>query len=782
MNIRNIFYTSTLLVSFVSCRPVAVQIDSPVMKTKYFTKDEVAVTGGAFKHAEEKDVEYLLSLDADRFLSGFRQEAGLKPKAPKYEGWESLGVAGQTLGHYLSACAMYYATSGDERFKKILDYIIDELDVCQQANGNGYLAATPEGKRIFAEVAKGNIYSQGFDLNGGWVPLYVMHKVLAGLIDVYQYAGNERALNIAEKLADWMYTNFYHLTEEQMQKVMACEFGGMNEALANLFGITGNDKYLALAKRFDNHKAIMDSLAIEVDDLEGKHANTQVPKVIGAARLYELTGSKRDSVIASFFWKTVVDNHTYVNGGNSDGEHFGAPGQLNDRLSGSNTETCNTYNMLKLTRHLFSWNSLPQYSAYYEKALYNHILGSQNPDDGMCSYYTPLISGGIRGYLSPYQSFCCCTGSGMENHVKYGDFIYAEGADSSLFVNLFIPSCLTWKERNMTITQETDLPSSGTTVLTVSTDKPQAVVFRLRYPEWADDMKVRINGKSVSFKASAGSYVSLERTWEDKDRLEISFQMKTYTEAMPDNENRVGIFYGPVLLAGELGKEEPDLEKDIPVLVNDGRPVAEWLEKVSDNPLRFKTKNVGNPREMSLIPFYEMHHQHYMVYWDLFTAADWEAYQAAYREELKRLQELDKITVDYITLGEMQPERDHNLRGKDIGNGVSHKKKWRAAWIGGWFEFDMKVLPDVQHDLHVTYWGGEPGHLEFNIYVNNRLLAKQHLHQDKPGQFYEVAYQLPDEVCKGKEKITVRFEGVPGNWTGPVYNARIIRRTDKTGM
>lgn len=782
MNIRNIFYTSALLVSFVSCRPVAVQVDSPVMKTKYFAKDEVAVTGGAFKHAEEKDVEYLLSLDADRFLSGFRQEAGLKPKAPKYEGWESLGVAGQTLGHYLSACAMYYATSGDERFKKILDYIIDELDVCQQANGNGYLAATPEGKRIFAEVAKGNIYSQGFDLNGGWVPLYVMHKVLAGLIDVYQYAGNERALNIAEKLADWMYTNFYHLTEEQMQKVMACEFGGMNEALANLFGITGNDKYLALAKRFDNHKAIMDSLAIEVDDLEGKHANTQVPKVIGAARLYELTGSKRDSVIASFFWKTVVDNHTYVNGGNSDGEHFGAPGQLNDRLSGSNTETCNTYNMLKLTRHLFSWNSLPQYSAYYEKALYNHILGSQNPDDGMCSYYTPLISGGIRGYLSPYQSFCCCTGSGMENHVKYGDFIYAEGADSSLFVNLFIPSYLTWKERNMTITQETDIPSSGTTVLTVSTDKPQAVVFRLRYPEWADDMKVRINGKSVSFKASAGSYVSLERTWEDKDRLEISFQMKTYTEAMPDNENRVGIFYGPVLLAGELGKEEPDLEKDIPVLVNDGRPVAEWLEKVSDNPLRFKTKNVGNPREMSLIPFYEMHHQHYMVYWDLFTAADWEAYQAAYREELKRLQELDKITVDYITLGEMQPERDHNLRGKDIGNGVSHKKKWRAAWIGGWFEFDMKVLPDVQHDLHVTYWGGEPGHLEFNIYVNNRLLAKQHLHQDKPGQFYEVAYQLPDEVCKGKEKITVRFEGVPGNWTGPVYNARIIRRTDKTGM
>lgn len=602
MNIKKYFCGGLVLCLFLSCQQVARQVDTPVLSTKPFKMNEVVITKGPFKHAEEKEAAYLLELEPDRFLSGFRSEAGLVPKAPKYEGWESLGVAGQTLGHYMSACAMYYATSGDERFLQKLEYIINELDSCQQANGNGYLAATPGGKKIFAEVSAGNIYSQGFDLNGGWVPLYVMHKVLAGLIDAYQYARSEQALRIAEKLADWMYGTFYHLTEDQMQKVLACEFGGMNEALANLYAYTKNDKFLLLAQRFDNHKAIMDSLAIGVDDLEGKHANTQVPKMIGAARLYELTGSKRDSSIASFFWHTVVDNHSYVNGGNSDGEHFGTPRKLNERLSTSNTETCNTYNMLKLTRHLFSWQSLPEYSAYYERAVFNHILASQNPDDGMCTYYTPLISGGKKGYLSPFQSFCCCSGSGMENHVKYGDFIYSEGSDSSLFVNLFIPSRLTWTARDLIVTQDTDIPSSNKTVLTVKTEMPQSVVFRLRYPEWAESMSLKVNGKSVSLKASGNNYVSIEREWKDNDKLEITFGIKFYTVAMPDNEKRVGLFYGPVLLAGELGQEEPDMEKDIPVLVNNNKPVSEWLKKVSDSPLRFETKGVGEPKDVSLIP------------------------------------------------------------------------------------------------------------------------------------------------------------------------------------
>lgn len=759
----------------VSCQPVAKQVVTPVLSTTPFQMNEVTITSGPFKHAEEKEATYLLELEPDRFLSGFRSEAGLEPKAPKYEGWESLGVAGQSLGHYLSACAMYYATSSDEKFRQKLEYTINQLDSCQQANGNGYLAATPGGKKIFSEVSAGNIYSQGFDLNGGWVPLYVMHKVMAGLIDTYQYAHNEQALSVATKLGEWMYDNFQHLTDNQMQKVLACEFGGMNEALANLYVMTENEKFLVLAQRFDNHKAVMDSLSLCIDALEGKHANTQVPKIIGAARLYELTGNKRDSTIASFFWRTVVANHSYVNGGNSDGEHFGAPRQLNERLSTSNTETCNTYNMLKLTRHLFSWQSLPEYSAYYERAVFNHILASQNPDDGMCTYYTPLISGGKKSYLSPLQSFCCCSGSGMENHVKYGDFIYSEGEDSSLFVNLFIPSQLSWTSRRMVITQDTDIPSTGKSILHIKTECPQKVVIRLRYPEWAESMDIKVNGRSFSFNSSGNNYVSLEREWENGDQVEINFQMKLYTVAMPDNEKRVGIFYGPALLAGELGKEEPDMEKDIPVLISNERPVEEWLEKVSDSPLRFKTKGVGEPKDVSLVPFYMMHHQHYVVYWDLFTTTEWKDAQEAYKNELKRLQELEKITVDYIALGEMQPERDHNLRGKDIGTGMSHRKKWRAAWIGGWFEFDMKILANIPQDLRVTYWGGETAHLEFDIYVDGKVLARQQLYQNSPNRFFEAVYTLPEHFWKGKDKVSIRFEGVPGNWTGAIYNARITK-------
>lgn len=776
MRIKTYLCTLPALCLLLSCGQPARQVDTPLMPTKPFQMHEVIVTKGPFKHAEEKEAAYLLELEPDRLLSGFRSEAGLTPRAPKYEGWESLGVAGQSLGHYLSACAMYYATSADERFRQRLEYTVAQLDSCQQANGDGYLAATPGGKKIFREVAAGKIYSQGFDLNGGWVPLYVMHKVLAGLIDAYRYAANERALTVATKLAGWMQTTFLHLTEEQMQQVLACEFGGMNEALADLYAYTQDENTLALAQRFDNHKAIMDSLALGIDDLEGKHANTQVPKVIGAARLYELTGSRRDSAIATFFWRTVVANHSYVNGGNSDGEHFGTPGRLNERLSTSTTETCNTYNMLKLTRHLFSWQSRPEYSAYYERAVFNHILASQNPDDGMCTYYTPLISGGKKGYLSPFQSFCCCSGSGMENHVKYGDFIYSEGTDSSLFVNLFIPSRLHWTSRGMTIGQDTDIPASGNSVLTVNTPRPQSAVFRLRYPEWAESMFVKVNGSALALKASADSYVSIERVWEDGDRVEISFKIKLYTVAMPDNDKRVGLFYGPALLAGELGKEEPDMERDIPVLVTDGRPVEEWLEKVSDAPLRFRTKGVGRPKDITLIPFHAMHHQHYVVYWDLFTTETWKDMQEAYKSELKRLQELDKITVDYIALGEMQPERDHNLRGEGIGTGMSHRKKWRAAWVGGWFEFDMKVLPDVPQELRVTYWGGETAHLEFDIFAEGKAIARQHLYQNKPGSFFEARYPLPRHLPKGKEKISIRFKGVPGNWTGAVYNARIVKQ------
>ncbi len=368
-------------------------------------------------------------------------------KAEVYGGWEKLGVSGHSLGHYLSACSMMYASSGDKRYKEKVDYIIDELAICQQARKTGYVGAIPGEDSLWDQVAAGDIRS-GALLNGSWVPWYTLHKMLAGLVDAYQYTNNKKALDIATKFCDWIDVKFKNLTEKQFQAMLDCEQGGMNEALANMYALTGNKKYLELSYKFD-HKKILDPLADGEDILPGKHANTQIPKVIGAIRQYELTGNEKEEKTADFFWQTVVDHHSYVIGGNSNFEHFDEPDKLSDNLSDNTTETCNSYNMLKLTRHLFALNADAHYMDYYERTLYNHILASINPETGMTCYYVPLASDGMKTYATPTESFWCCTGTGMENHVKYGNTIYAKGNDGSLYVNLFIPSTLGWKERNM---------------------------------------------------------------------------------------------------------------------------------------------------------------------------------------------------------------------------------------------------------------------------------------------------------------------------------------------
>ncbi len=333
-----------------------------------------------------------------------------------------------------------------------------------------------------------------------------------------------------------------------------------------------------------------------------------------------------------------------------------------------------------------------------------------------------------------------------------------------------------WEEQGITLTQTTDIPSSNTSSLSIETKAPKHCTIRIRNPKWATKTKIKINNKTISLKASHDSYISLERTWQNGDKIEITFDMDLYTVAMPDNPDRVGIFYGPALLSGELGKNEPDLAKDIPVLITNKRPIAQWLTKVSDKPLQFKTKGVASPADITLIPFYNMHHQYYVVYWDIFDQQQWAKTEKAYKAELARLQQLDKITMDFITLGEMQPERDHNLRGESLGNGMSNKKKWRAAWAGGWFAFDMKVLTDAPVDLLVTYWGGESPEKEFEISIDDKILVTQKINNNKPGEFFEISYQIPQEQTKGKDKVTIKYKGTNKNWTGAIYNARVIKR------
>ncbi len=741
-----------------------------------FRIEDVRLLDGPFKHALMKDAEYLLRLEPDRLLSGFRKEAGLKPKAESYGGWESMTIAGHSLGHYLSACALMFAATGDERFRERVNYIIAELETCQRANGNGYVAAIPNGKKIFHEVSTGDIRVQPFDLNGGWVPWYTLHKLFAGLLDVHRYVKNVKALDIAVKLADFADATVAKLTEEQFQRMLRCEHGGMNEVLAELYSRTGNEKYLQLSRRF-HHKAVLEPLAREEDRLQGLHANTQIPKLIGLARRYELTLDPNDKTAAEFFWQRVVHHHSYVNGGNSDGEHFGPPDKLSSRLSQNTSETCNTYNMLKLTRHLFEWHVSADYADYYERALYNHILASQDPEDGMVCYYVPMRAGSKKIYSKPFDDFWCCVGTGMENHAKYGEAIYFH-SDDTLWVNLFVPSELNWREKGLSLRQETSYPESEKIAFTITAKRPVNIALRLRYPGWAtQNAALKVNGQAQTVAAKPGSYIEIKRTWKTGDRVELTIPMSLRLETMPDNPNRVAILYGPTVLAGTLGAEDETSTVTLqPALLTGDRDPSKWLKPVANEALTFRTMNTGRPNDVMLYPFYRMHHKRYAVYWDLLNEQQWIERESNYTKELERVRKLEALTVDFVQPGEAQLEREHNLQGERMDAGENQGRKWRHARVDGWLSFDLKAPADGPVTLVCSYWGSETGPRKFDILVDGVKIATQSLQNDKPGEFFDVTYAIPEDVTRGKSKITIRFQGQPGNMAGGFYGVRVIRK------
>jgi DUF1680 family protein len=760
------------VLAFAGLLSVATAQVSPALKqiAKPFTAHDVKLLNGPFLHAQQLDAQYLLTLDADRLLSWFRKEAGLEPKGEVYGGWESRGIAGHSLGHYLSACARMCQATGDKRFKEKADYVVEELKTCQQADKDGYIGAIPRGREIFAEVSKGDIRSQGFDLNGGWVPWYTQHKVFAGLIDAHQYCDNADALAIALKFADWVDGVTKDLNDEQWQRMLACEHGGMNEVLAELSHLSGDPKYMELAEKF-YHKAILDPLSERQDQLAGKHSNTQIPKVIGAARIAELTDQSKFATIARFFWETIVSNHSYVTGGNSLGEHLGEPRKLNDRLGASTTETCNTYNMLKLTSALFADNPQARYTDYAERALWNHILASQSSQTGMVCYFVPLQAGGKKPFQDP-EAFTCCTGSGMENHARYGEYIYAR-SDDTLWVNQFISSELNWEERGVRVKQESQLPGNGKVKLQIFSESPSKFILRLRRPHWAGAFQIYLNGNLQDGDNTTGSYVTMERTWEHGDIVEIDMPPSLRMEHMPDNPRRVAVFYGPVLLAGVLPSQS---EEQMPVLVTNDRPVTEWLKRVEGDNLEFKTEGVGKPADQTLKPFHAIVDEPYIVYWDLFDEAGWEKLKQDYEAERERQRQLEAITVDWFQPGEMQPERDHKVEGEKTSAGEFAGKKLRHAFDGGWFSCEI-ALPDGEPaDLVVTYWGSETGNRKFDLLLDGEKFASQSLHRDKPEKFWDKTYELPDAATKGKKSAVLKFQAEPGNFAGGVFGIRVVRR------
>ncbi|MCX2584681.1 glycoside hydrolase family 127 protein [Pedobacter sp. MR22-3] len=748
--------------------------NSTPIKAYAFDLSQVSLLESTFKTAMLADESYLAVIDPDRLLSGFRKNAGLEPKGKIYGGWESDGLAGHSLGHYLSAISMQYATTKDPAVLTKVNYIVDELLACQKARKNGYLGAFGNEDKIWGELAKGNVKTGGFDLNGGWSPWYTVHKIMSGLLDAYFYTGNKKALSASVALADWTQHIVSKLNDELLQKMLFCEYGGMAETLVNLYAITGEKKYLDLSYKFYD-KRILDPLAKEQDILPGKHSNTQIPKIIASARRHEITGDQNDKAIADFFWKTIVYHHSYATGGNSNYEYLSEPNKLNDKLTENTTETCNTYNMLKLTGHLFAENPSAELFDYYEKALYNHILASQNHDDGMMCYFVPLRMGGKKEYSDQFNTFTCCVGTGMENHVKYNESIYSRGDDGSLYVNLFIPSVLNWKEKGLTLTQQTALPQGDHTTLKLKLTKASTFAIRVRKPKWSTETTIAVNGEIQKIMPDQTGYYVITRKWKNDDQISYVTPEKLYTEAMPDNADRRAVFFGPVLLAGVLGTTEPDPIKGVPVFVSANKDPKDWLSVVNQAELKFQTKNIAQPQEVTMIPFYQTKNQFYSVYWDVFTPEKWAVQQKIYDEQKRKQKELEDKTLDVFRFGEMQPERDHNFTAAKESMGEEHGSKWRMAGEEGFIQFEVKVDPNAQNTIIASYWGMDNRGRNFDILVDNVNIASEDLNRYKESRFYEISYKIPPELSKGKKKVTVKLSPKARNSAGPVYSIRVIK-------
>jgi DUF1680 family protein len=735
---------------------------------------DVRLTSSPFRNAVDVNLRYLLSLDADRLLHNFHTGAGLEPKAPVYGGWEANTIAGHTLGHYLSAMALLHAQTGEEEPRRRALYVVGELSAIQKVRG-GYVGALTrkrkdgkvvDGQEIFTEIARGEIASSDFDLNGSWSPLYTVHKLFAGLLDVHRLCGNADALAVAIGLGGYFEKVFAALDDINLQKVLACEYGGLNESFAELHARTGEARWLALAERLHDTR-VLDPLARREDRLANIHSNTQVPKLVGLARLHELNGKPEPAVAARFFWERVTGHHSYVIGGNSDREYFFEPDAISKHITEQTCEHCNSYNMLRLTRHLFAWRPDGALFDYFERTHFNHVLAQQHPATGMFAYMMPLMSGAAREFSKPTEDFWCCVGSGMESHAKHGESIYWEG-DGTLLVNLYIPSRAHWRTRGAQLVLDTGYPFAGEATLRLERlAKTGRFAIALRVPAWAAGAAVSVNGKPVEAVRESG-YAIVTRRWKAGDSISINLPLALRIEATPDDPDTIAVLRGPLVLAADLGAGASDLTSFAPALV--GRDVLAGFSTIPDSPASYTVpEGVARPGALRFAPFFGLYERRTAVYFRRFTEESWKAEQAAFGAAQRKQRDLAARSVDVVHLGEMQPERDHKL-ASEISFPVSYRGlKGRDARSGGYFEFDLAVKPGVS--LQATYWGDERPR-EFEIQLDGQTLTRQHLDHDHPGSFFDVVYPIPEALIRGKSSVRVRFVPLPRNTAGPVFGVR----------
>jgi DUF1680 family protein len=731
-----------------------------------------------FATAVEVNRTYLHRLSPDRLLHNFRKYAGMEPKAPIYGGWESDTIAGHTLGHYLTALVLTWQQTGDPEMRRRADYIVDELAQAQAKRGTGYVGALGrkrkdgtivDGESIFPEIMKGEIRSGGFDLNGSWSPLYTVHKLFAGLLDVHAAWGNRQALTVLTGLGGYFERVFAALTPEQIQTVLGCEYGGLNESYAELHARTGDRRWLKMAETlYDNR--VLDPLKRGEDKLANFHANTQVPKLVGLARLYELTGKADDRAAATFFWQTVTQHHSYVIGGNADREYFNAPDTIADHITEQTCEHCNSYNMLKLTRHLWAWQPDGALFDYYERAHLNHVMAAQDPKTGGFTYMTPLMSGVSRDFSTTDDDvFWCCVGSGMESHAKHGESIFWEGDGGALIVNLYIPARADWSARKAKIVLDTQYPFEPESRLTFTEVKGGRFPVALRVPGWAAGRAVvTVNGDAVTPLFERG-YAIVDRRWAKGDRIAITLPLDLRTEAAPGDASTVAILRGPMVMAADLGPTAQTWEGADPALVG-ADLLAGFTATAADRGL-YATRGIVRPGDLNFVPFYRQYDRRSAVYFRHFSDEAWEVEKASFAKEQARLKDIAARSVDVMFLGEMQPERDHQLTS-DISYPVTYRgRQGRDARSGGFIEFTMKTKPGPLI-LQASYWGGERAR-DFDILVDNVRVATQHLDNDRPGKFFDVEYPLAPALTAGKTSIKVRIVPHDRSSAGPVFGVRL---------
>lgn len=789
-----------LMIALLSIAPALGVVAQDKLYKDEFPLGDITLLDGPLKHARDLNVQVLLKYDCDRMLAPYRKEAGLQPRKPSYPNWD--GLDGHVGGHYLSALAINAAT-GNEECRKRMEYMISELQLVLDANNqrpeawcHNYIGGVPNSAKMWTAFSKGD-FGPYF---GTWAPFYNIHKMYAGLRDAWLYCGNEQAKNLFLKFCDWAVDITRDLNDEQMEKMLGNEHGGMNEVLADAYAITGEQKYLDCARRF-SHRMLLVPLENGKDCLDNMHANTQIPKVIGYQRIAELAHDVQYHNASEYFWEIVTRQRSLALGGNSRREHFPTKENCIDYINDiDGPESCNTYNMLKLTEDLNRVKPNGMYGDFYETAMFNHILSAQHPQHGGYVYFTSARPRHYRNYSAPNEAMWCCVGTGMEDHGKYGQFVWThdkgvKAEDDALYVNLFVASELNWKDRKMVIRQQTAFPYAETSVVEVAKGKG-TFILKVRKPSWCENFTV----KGVGFDADSyeeNGFVCIKRKWKKGDQVKISMPMHAYIKPMINVPQYVAIMYGPILLGMKTGTEDMRsliaddsrfgqyaggkklaLDEAPILLPKHLDDIAKKLKPVPGKPLHFKlATHMENTIDGELQPFFEIHDSRYMMYWLALGENDYKAYMQKLADEEKARQALEARTVDKVNPGEQQPETDHRMETDDSNKGNTEGIFFRDAKDGHYFSYLMQTKGETNLSLQLKFWGQDEWRTsEFDIYVNDKLLCSvNNSHRWRTTQFKTVDYAIPSEFVKGKKEIRVKFVAHKGKQVGQIYGVRLVK-------